>query len=99
MVVILAEAGIPAPVLQHSVRDLTGRERYRLDFAWPELKVALEYDGYEAHEGRAEHDRAREEDLRRRGWLVVRADSADLGSPTRLLRELRTAFRQRRTAA
>jgi hypothetical protein len=99
IVVILAEAGIAAPVLQYSVRDLAGHERYRLDFAWPELKVALEYDGYEAHEGRAELDRARDEDLRRRGWLVVRADSADLGSPGRLLRELRTAFRQRRTAA
>lgn len=99
IVVILAEAGIPAPVLQYSVRDLAGRERYRLDFAWPELKVALEYDGYEAHEGKAELDRAREEDLRRRGWLVVRVDSADLGSSTRLLGELRIAFRQRRTAA
>lgn len=99
LLVILAEAGIAVPVLQYSVCDLAGRERYRLDFAWPDLKIALEYDGYEAHEDRAERDQARDEDLRRRGWLVVRADSADLRSPSRLLRDLRTAFRKRRAAA
>lgn len=99
ILVILAEAGIATPVLQYSVHDLAGRERYRLDFAWPEPKIALEYDGYEAHEGRAELDQNREEDLRRRGWLVVRADATDLKSTARLLRDLRTAFRQRRAAA
>jgi hypothetical protein len=99
LLLILVEGGIPMPSLQYSVCELSGRERYRLDFAWPELKVAVEYDGYEAHEGRAELDKARDEDLRRRGWLVVRADAADLKVPDRLLFAVRTAFTRRRTAA
>lgn len=99
LLLIMVEGGIPMPSLQYSVCDLSGRERYRLDFAWPELKIAVEYDGYEAHEGRAELDKARDEDLRRRGWTVVRANASDLKAPDRLLRAVRSAFTQRRTAA
>lgn len=99
LLLIMVEGGIPMPSLQYSVCDLSGRERYRLDFAWEELKIAVEYDGYEAHEGRAELDKARDEDLRRRGWLVVRADVSDLKRPDRLLDALRSAFTHRRAAA
>jgi len=99
LLLIMVEGGIPMPTLQYPVRDLSGHERYRLDFAWPDLKIAVEYDGYEAHEGRADLDNARDEDLRRRGWLVVRADAADLKRADRLLHAVRSAFAHRRAAA
>lgn len=79
--------------------DLAGVERYRLDFAWPELRIAIEYDGYEAHEGRRERDAARDADLRRRGWIVIRATIDDLHDPSGLLAEIDRAFRRRGLAA
>ncbi|WP_173127734.1 DUF559 domain-containing protein [Kibdelosporangium persicum] len=98
MMVRLIDAGIPEPVPQFAIVGMDGRERYRLDFAWPDVRIALEYDGYAAHEGRECHDLAREEDLVRRGWIVVRATAADLKDPTRLTAELRQAFLRRHIA-
>jgi hypothetical protein len=95
----LFDKGFAIPAQQFPVRDINGRERYRLDFAWEEPRVALEYDGYAAHAERTELDAARDEDLRRRGWLVIRADVDDLRDPTRLHAELQQAFWQRRYAA
>ncbi|MBP2339168.1 hypothetical protein JOF41_005346 [Saccharothrix coeruleofusca] len=84
----VVEAGFPVPEAQHPVRDLDGRLVWRLDFAWPDRRVALEYDGYAAHVGKRAEDRVRDEDLRRRGWTVIRADVSDLRDPTRLFRRL-----------
>ncbi|WP_211348243.1 hypothetical protein [Saccharothrix texasensis] len=88
LLLTIAEAGFPLPELQYSVRDLDDREVWRLDFAWPDVRVALEYDGYAAHVDKAEADQARDEDLRRRGWKVLHADVSDLRIPTRLFRQL-----------
>jgi hypothetical protein len=92
---VLVEQGVPHPEVNWAVVTTSGRELYRLDFAWPELRVCLEYDGYAAHEGREQRDAGREADLRRRGWIVVRADRADLVDPTGLVGRLRRAFRDR----
>ncbi|WP_447004317.1 DUF559 domain-containing protein [Saccharothrix isguenensis] len=98
LLLMIVEAGFPPPEPQHPVLDLGGREVWRLDFAWPQQRVALEYDGYAAHVNRADADRARDEDLRRRGWKVLRADVSDLRDPTRLFRcltgELGVSHRQ-----
>ncbi|MEU6643802.1 DUF559 domain-containing protein [Saccharomonospora sp. NPDC046836] len=95
----LADAGLPIPEQQYRIVDLAGNEIYRLDFAWPALRVAVEYDGYEAHESRQAADAARDADLERRGWIVVRADAADLKDPGRLIGAVRAAFRRRGLAA
>ncbi|MBB3661965.1 hypothetical protein FB384_000869 [Prauserella sediminis] len=95
MLLTVVDGGFPVPHQQYSVTDLAGREVYRLDFAWPELLVALEYDGHEAHEGKRELDAARDEDLRRRGWMVVRARAVDLAEPSRVLAQLTQVFRKR----
>lgn len=95
----LFDAGFSVPSQQFPVLDLGGREIFRLDFAWEEPRVALEYDGYAAHAGRAAYDEAREDDLRRRGWLVIRATGDDLKDLARLHAEIRRAFWQRRFAA
>lgn len=59
------------PVRQFDVR--CAGQRYRLDFAWPILKVAVEGHGFAAHGGRLAHirDNRRLGDLVSAGWRVV----------------------------
>jgi hypothetical protein len=47
---VMFDGGLPEPVLQYAVLDLHGRI-WRLDFAWPALRVAAEYDGVDWHSG------------------------------------------------
>ena len=75
--------------------DVLGCIRYVLDLCWPELRIALEYDGYEAHEYRLEQDAQRDLDLERRGWITIRASAADLRDPGELISRLDDAFRVR----
>lgn len=78
---LLTASDLPAPVRQHEVA-VRGRVR-RLDFAWPEARVALEVDGYRWHSSRSswENDRARLADLRRAGWTIIHVTQSDLGDP------------------
>jgi hypothetical protein len=89
---VVVDGGFPPPESQHCVHGIDGRELYRLDFAWPELRIALEYDGHAAHVDRKVQDAARDEDLRRRGWIVIRANADDLAHPAGLLGRLQAAF-------
>lgn len=92
---LLIDGGLPVPEVNWPLCGPDGREHFRLDLAWPELRVCLEFDGRAAHAGRETQDEARAAELRRRGWIVIRADSADLSSPTRLFEKLRAAFAER----
>jgi very-short-patch-repair endonuclease len=48
------------------------REVARVDFAWPERKLALEYDGWDhTKDDRRGIDLDRLDDLRRLGWTVI----------------------------
>lgn len=71
----LVAAGFPTPVQQHEV-GAAGR-RYRLDLAYPEVLVAIEYDGFDFHRARGviERDRRRDRDLQADGWKVLRFTS------------------------
>ena len=60
------------PVRQYEVR--CGGRTYRLDFAWPKLKVAVEADGFSAHGGtriKFVADRRRTADLVAEEWTVI----------------------------
>ncbi len=92
---LIVELGFPHPEANWSICAPDGREIYRLDLAWPDLRIAVEYDGYAAHVDRAHADEARDEDLRRRGWIVVRVTVDDLSAPTQLAHRLRDAFSRR----
>jgi very-short-patch-repair endonuclease len=74
---LLVRSGLPIAVRQHPV-EIDGR-RYRLDFAWPSFRVAVEADGFSAHGGRqAFHaDRRRAAQLASAGWRVVPVTWAD----------------------
>jgi len=92
---IVVEAGFPVPEVQYEITAVDGRRLYVLDIAWPELRIALEYDGFAAHEERHDRDAERDARMAGRGWVTVRATAADLRAPGRLLAELRDAFKLR----
>ena len=96
---ILSDAGFPGPACQYEVRGRDGEVVCRLDFAWPELRVGLQYEGPAPPRKRLASDIAAAADLRRRGWLVVRAGAEDLSDPHALCARVRAAFAERRCAA
>ncbi|WP_037062962.1 hypothetical protein [Pseudonocardia acaciae] len=91
----VVDLGFPPPEANWPVLSPAGVEVYRLDLAWPDQRVALEYNGYAVHAGREAEDDLRAEDLRRRGWLVIPVGSDDLSDSTRVEYQLRAAFERR----
>ena len=69
---IVRQLGMPDPEINHRVR-VGGRIR-SFDLAWPEAKVAVEFDGFVPHSTRRvfDDDRARQNDLVADGWTVFR---------------------------
>ncbi|WP_103353152.1 endonuclease domain-containing protein [Amycolatopsis sp. CA-128772] len=92
---IVVEAGLPVPEAQYEITAIDGRRLYVLDMAWPEVRIALEYDGFAAHEERREQDAERDHRLAGRGWVTIRATAADLRDPSRVLAELQAQFGRR----
>lgn len=69
---VLLRGGLAAPVQQYRV-VVDGRERF-LDFAYPDEKVGLEFDGFAEHErirSTFDDDRLRGNDLAVAGWLML----------------------------
>lgn len=91
----IVEKGFPLPEVNWPLSRPDGREIFRVDLAWPSLRIALEYDGYESHADREEEDAARQRELERRGWIVVRVRKEDLRDLSRVCAELRSAFDRR----
>ena len=91
----LVFAGLPAPTVQHRVVGF-GRS-YRLDLAYPEVLLAIEYDGAEHRESdRARRDLEREAVLTRLGWTVLRFDAYTvLHDPARLVAVVRAELCRR----
>jgi hypothetical protein len=69
---VMHDGGLPPPVLQYEIVDLSGKTR-RFDFAWPESRVAAEYDGVDWHSGPEAffRDRSRGAAVQDLGWVVV----------------------------
>ena len=69
---LVRRSSLPEPVRQFRV-DVTRSRWYRIDFAWPELLVAVEAEGFEWHGSRAQWkaDRLRVAALERLGWRVL----------------------------
>jgi hypothetical protein len=69
---LLRSAGLPEPAIQYPIRDgirLVGR----VDFAYPELLLAMEVDGFRCHGGRTgwTHDRDRRNKLTTMRWRLL----------------------------
>ncbi len=73
---ILVEAGLGEPVPQHQV--VAGATVYLLDWAYPDDRVGIEYNGWEYHRGRSSFDRdaARASALTAAGWRLIIVTSA-----------------------
>ena len=89
---LLRRSGLAAPVAQYRVRD-GDRVVARVDFGWPEQKVALEYDGlWHGESGQFAKDRRRLNHLTAAGWRVIFVTAADLHDPESLLARIRAAL-------
>jgi hypothetical protein len=93
---VMIDGGLPPPVLQYEVVDLQGCT-WRLDFAWPELRVGAEYDGVDWHSGSDAflRDRRRASALQELGWLIVPIVAEDVRyRPVELVQRLDTQLRR-----
>lgn len=91
--ITLLDAGIEV-VPQYSVQ-LRGRVVARVDFAIPDLKIAIEYDGaWHVLREQLETDRRRLNALTQAGWLVVHVTAAMLRSPDDIVVAVRQAVRR-----
>lgn len=82
---LLRGSGLPLHVREHAV------EAFRLDFAWPRSRVAVEADGRRWHSSTAdfERDRSKSNVLTAKGWRVLRVTWRDLDEPGPLVATLR----------
>ncbi len=75
------EQGLPEPVLEHRFHSV---RRWRMDFAWPDHKVALEVEGGVYSGGRHTRGKGFEADMVKystaasMGWLVLRCQPKDV---------------------
>ena len=77
---LLVSAGLPEPLVNHPIRDDTGHVRRRIDLAYPEFKIAIEYDGrhHIEREGQWRSDIRRREELEADGWIFIVLTSRDI---------------------
>ena len=68
----MIDGGLPIPELQFEIIEGNGKLR-RVDFAWPEARVAVDYDGIDWHSDpeAMRKDRRRRAALEDVGWIVV----------------------------
>lgn len=77
---VLVDAGLPEPEVNVDVRDAAGRLLACVDLAYPDLRVAIEYEGgHHLFDGEQwARDIGRYERLAAAGWIVIRVTSRDL---------------------
>lgn len=89
---LVHRSGLPRPVAQHEVR-CGGRFVARVDFAWPEHRLALEYDGaWHGAPDELPRDRRRLNGLMGADWRVHFVTKADLRRPDGVLADLARAL-------
>lgn len=74
MRLVFMDWGMPTPELQYEIVDRHG-QLWRVDFAWPESRVAAEYDSMDWHANpvAVKHDRMKSARLQEIGWTSVPA--------------------------
>jgi hypothetical protein len=96
--VACALGGLPAPVLQYEVVE-DGVWLARVDLAWPEHRLIVEYDGEYHFEGlQIVKDDARLAALVAAGWRVIRLSAANLRQMDDVISRIAAALRTRPTA-
>ena len=93
LIQVLRRFGVPLPVRQFPV--LVDGRKFRLDFAYPDLMVAIESDGFAVHGDRSsfEHDRERQNRLVLQGWRILRFTWRQIcGRPEWVARQVQAAI-------
>lgn len=69
---VMIDHGLPLPELQYPIHG-HGGEMWRVDFAWPDMRLAAEYESIEWRAGPAEmlRDKTRWAKLQELGWTIV----------------------------
>jgi hypothetical protein len=89
---LIGRSALPPPVAQFEIRA-EGRFVARVDFAYPEHRLAIEYDGvWHAQREQFTKDRARLNRLLAAGWRVVFVTAADLRRPDELIARIAAAL-------
>lgn len=96
---IAHEAGLPRPDLSHPVRTALGL--LWLDIAWPDLRVAVEFDGDGKYgrkpaevQARLLAEKRRNDALDEHEWRLVHVTWEQLGDPARIVARIRHAMAQ-----
>lgn len=95
--VLLIEEGLPPPVPQYALYDDRNRFVARIDLAYPECRLGIEYDG-EHHWEASAHvaDRQRQRRVQRCDWELLRLTAADVyRNPESVVRDVADALRRR----
>ena len=96
---ILVKAGLPRPQTQVPVVDQYGHVVAYVDMGWPDLRVAVEYDGAQhwtdARQRRRDIERLA--DLEALGWIVIRVSSDMVRTPAAVVARVRAALESRAT--
>ncbi|KAA1252237.1 hypothetical protein F0Q45_00200 [Mycobacterium simiae] len=69
---VMIDHGLPLPELQYPIYGRDG-ELWRVDFAWPDRRLAAEYESIDWHAGRHEmlRDKTRWGKIQELGWTIV----------------------------
>ncbi|OCB40812.1 hypothetical protein A5676_10085 [Mycobacterium malmoense] len=69
---VMLDRGLPLPELQHPIVGRDG-ELWRVDFAWPHMRLAAEYESIDWHVGRMEmlRDKSRWARIQELGWTII----------------------------
>jgi G:T-mismatch repair DNA endonuclease (very short patch repair protein) len=95
----LVRAGLPAPVPQLTVLH-DGYFVARVDLAWPEYRLAVEYDGqWHADPAQLHRDRTRLRQLTAAGWRVYHVTREDMRDVPRIAAEIAEILRARGMSA
>jgi very-short-patch-repair endonuclease len=92
---LLRDADLPAAEFQYVVRDAHERHVARVDFAYPDLRLAIEVDGWSAHASRRalQSDVRRQNELVTAGWTVLRFTWHDVvRRPAKVTEDLQRFF-------
>jgi hypothetical protein len=90
--VACARAGLPSPVPQFVVVE-AGEFLGKVDLAWPEARLIVEYEGAHHFEGlQISKDNERYRRLVAAGWRVIRLSAADLRDMAAVLARIRDAL-------
>lgn len=89
---LLHRSSLPHPVAQFRVRH-ESRFVAKVDFAWPEAKIALEYEGWwHGQPQNVAKDRRRLNRLTAAGWTVIFVTAEDLADPVALTARIAAAL-------